>query len=96
LLYWYKSTDAEAAAAQVWCMAATSVYLLYWKKSTGADWRRSGVWQRHQFTSLTGKKVQILTQLRRRSGVWQRHKGVLQYVRQVLSLLALLVQKYKD
>jgi hypothetical protein len=59
--------------------------LLYWYKSTTADTEgEGGAGGGTQFTCFTGTKVQLLT-LRERAGQ-----------EEVLSLLALLVQKYKS
>jgi hypothetical protein len=75
-----------------------SVYLLYWYKSTNTDTESSDkpnitycnrLWG-HQFTCFTGTKVQTLTQ-----------KAVTSQTSRIvigsggISLLALLVQKYK-
>jgi hypothetical protein len=96
LLYWYKSTNTDAESAST----RYSVYLLYWYKSTNTD--AVGV---NKSTYVQRGKIQAISANDNRKGAFsvptaapgdEEEVGVVfSGVSQVLSLLALLVQKYK-
>ncbi len=86
LLYWYKSTNIDAAedverVLQVLSLLSLLVqkYLLYWYKSGGSCRGCGAFIAGTSIYLLSGTEVQILTQV--------------EWVLQVLSLLALLVHK---